>query len=106
MVAGSSPSTVDFDLSLMETDTPKLSHLCKNRPKPRKTHSTLKPNAGVLPLTSALQPDVSFVAFFNKNATPDSTSTGCSGVNPTVVTRSVLSDFIFALHSLLVCLVL
>ena len=90
MFAGSSQSPIDFDLSVMETDTPKLSHLCKNRPKPRKTHTALKPNVVALPLTSVVQPDVGFVAFFNEGAVPDSTSTSRSTESKTVVTRYVL----------------
>ena len=67
----------DVDFTALQTDTPKLSHLCKDRPRARKTHHVQKPMvAGSLPLIENIYSETGCDVLFNGNASSSSTLNG------------------------------
>ena len=65
VVAGSA----DLDFTLLETDTPKLTHMCKDRPKARKTRSVFRPVVAQSPLIENVQSQNNLTNFFNSPTT-------------------------------------
>jgi len=82
----------------MESDSPKLSHLCKDRPKAaRKSRCIQKPVIGQLPLIETVQSDIALEGFFDAgkgvdscDITTETPSSRISHLNKTSTRWSVL----------------
>lgn len=94
----------DFDFTALETDTPKLSHLCKDRPKARKTRNVRKPIVSQSPLIETVQSEYGLTSFFDAHATSADSEVSSDSrpqrvVKTPVTNKTVVSGYVCVLDT-------
>lgn len=64
-VSGDAQLPTDLDFAALQTDAPKLSHMCKDRPRVRKSRGVQKPILGDSPLIENVHSKIGLDSFFD-----------------------------------------